>query len=105
MVVRIKATLADGRSFEGPIQGSGGKLGSGALHAGYVHAVNEAMKRLAGATRLAARGRSTGIFEPESGCVAIYPEFSAESDGERVIVPLKDTVFEALYDQSDEDDD
>lgn len=94
--LRFRATLADGRVLEGPVQGYGGKLGTGALHAGFSAARREALRRLAFAKRMLARGRALPMYEPEPGCVAIYPDYSAESDGEPVVVPVKGTAWHVV---------
>lgn len=94
--IRFRATLADGTVVEGPIQGNGGRLGSGALHAGREAARREAAKSLALAQRNARRNRPVAIYEPQSKHVAMYPAETPEDQGEPVAVPLLDTVFEVL---------
>jgi len=70
-MIRIKATLATGEVYVGPIQGNG--VGSGALHVSDEAGERDALQALARIQRLHLRGKTTGIFEPEPGCLAIYP--------------------------------
>lgn len=42
------------------------------------------------------RGRDSGLYEPEPHCVAMYPDYSAESDGDSVIVPLLGTSWSVV---------
>lgn len=94
--VQIRVTLATGEVYQGPIQGNGGKLGSGALHAGHELAEQETRRRLEAAQRLAADGRDTGLFEPTPGHLAIYPGCNEATDGEHIAVPIAGSTFEVL---------
>jgi hypothetical protein len=98
MVIKFKVTLADGRQFVGPIQGNGGKIGSGSLFLGSAQARRIAQNQMDAICRLSARGFRTShyCFQPRSGHVAVYPGYSTESDGKRAAVPIKGTTFEAL---------
>lgn len=93
VVVRIRAQTADGRVVIGPVRGRGGMVGTGSLHAGYQVAAAAAATTIARSVRLATKQRDTGLYEPEPGHVAMYPDFCAESDGEPVIVPLLGTSW------------
>jgi hypothetical protein len=93
MVIKLRARLADGREIVGPIMGNGGMLGSGTLCAGRERASQAALKDLALCRRLVEDGRPLHIFEPSSGHVASYPDFSATENGERVEVPIEGTSF------------
>jgi hypothetical protein len=93
-VIRIRATLADGTVYVGPIQGSGGRIGSGALHAGREAAARDAERTLGRVQRRAARGKDTGVYEPEPGHLAIFPEETAEGPGRQVVIPIHGTRFE-----------
>lgn len=93
MTIRIKATLADGTVYVGPIQGSGGRVGSGALHAGYEAAARDAIRTLGRAQRRAAKGKDTGLYEPKPGHLAIYPNETAASAGPEVVIPIVGTTF------------
>lgn len=79
--VRFEAMVSDGSTVVGTIQGWGGRL------------ERDAMRRLAIAQRRAAEGRPTLLFEPEPGCVAMYPHETAQSQGESVVVPVVGTTF------------
>lgn len=91
--VRIKATLADGRVFVGPIQGRGGRIGDATLHLGFEAAAQAAMEALRGIKRRCTTGRPLGVYEPKPGHLAIYPHESAESAGEPELVPVRGTEF------------
>ncbi len=93
MAVRIKATLATGETITGPIMGNGGMVGSGALCHGAKSAGRQALRSLRVAQSRAADGLHLPIFEPSPGHVAIYPDFSAATDGERIEIPLAGTTF------------
>jgi hypothetical protein len=93
-VIRFKATLPNGRSIVGPIQGAGGRLGNNLLHSGQAQAAISAMSGLLRAKKRALEGRPTGLHEPLRGHVAMYPDECAEYAGEPVLVPLLGTAFE-----------
>lgn len=94
--VRFKAILAGGTIVTGPIMGRGGMLGAGI--GGEAAAKHVALDRVRSACDRAISGRkcSPDIHEPEPGCVAMYPDYSADGDGEPVIVPLIGTRFGIL---------
>lgn len=98
MVVKFKVTLKDGRELVGPIQGNGGKIGSGSLFLGVSEARRIAQNQMNALCRLAARGFRTShyCFQPRAGYVAVYPDYSNEGDGEPVAVPIRGTKFDAL---------
>jgi hypothetical protein len=91
--VRFRARLHDGTIVDGPIQGSGGEIGNASLHLGQTHANKLALERLLAAQRLYRDRGQCFIYEPEPGHVAMFPQWSLESRGEAVLVPLVGTVF------------
>ena len=93
IAVRIKAELATGLTIVGPIMGNGGMVGSGALCHGAESASRQAMRSLRAAQDRAADGLHLPIFEPKPGHVAIYPDYSAATDGDRIEIPLVGTTF------------
>lgn len=70
----FRFVLEDGRELVGPVLGAGGFVTEQA--------------RLERAARLAAKGRPTGLHEPRPGHVAVFPEYSADGNGEPVAVAL-----------------
>jgi hypothetical protein len=82
--LRVKFFFRDGRhALVGPVQGSGGFI--------------QTILRLQGAARLAKEGRPHGLYEPEPGAVACFPDYCAESRGEAVLVRLSEVgYFDAL---------
>ena len=93
--VIVSAMLSDGRVLHGPIQGNGGYLGTGALWISGAVAMDAAARDL----RIAAHRVSGGLpirhmFEPEPGCVAMYPDDCPEGRGEVVVIPVAGTRFE-----------
>lgn len=94
-LVVFRATLADGRVVVGPIRGRGGNIGASYSHLPREEREVEALRRVEALQRVHARWprRALPVFEPERGCVAMYPAFSCESDGEGVVVPLTGTRF------------
>ena len=92
-VVKIRAELANGEVYVGPIMGNGGMIGSGALHAGYKLAGKQASRMIRLCQDCVVDGRDLPVFEPRPGHVAIYPDFCAETDGERVYIPIDGTTF------------
>lgn len=95
-MIRFKATLADGRMFEGPIQGCGGRIGSAALHLGHKVAATYALEQIETVQRRCAQGRPLRVHEPHPGYVAMYPHETAQAAGEPVLIPLIGTRFEVL---------
>lgn len=94
MSIFIRALLADGHVFEGPIQGNGGKLGDGTAYLGAERATGAAIDQIRQVQRLHANGRPTGVYEPQPGHVALYPDWNGWGDGPPVAVPLSGTTFE-----------
>lgn len=92
----FKAKMSNGTVVIGPVQGNGGKLGNADLYRGYDLASEAALLKLGAAIRCAMRGRDSGLYEPEPHCVAMYPDYSAESDGDSVIVPLLGTSWSVV---------
>lgn len=92
--IRFKAITCSGLELVGPIRGVGGMLGSAALHLTNRKSAEQiAFDRLDCAQRRAERSCHSGFYEPRPGCVAIYPDFSAQGDGKPVAVPLLGTEF------------
>lgn len=73
-LARFKIVTARGRTYVGTVQGTGGRLGARGLD------------RLQRATTQGTR--STNIYEPTLGCVAVYPEETAAGPGPMVPVPI-----------------
>jgi hypothetical protein len=95
-VVVFRAKLADGRVIVGPIQGRGGKLGNSSLYQGIEKArivAERALLNMQSWWEYSGK-ESPGYFYPDPGCVAIYPDYSSESDGQYVVIPLLGTRFE-----------
>ena len=92
--VRFRITAADGTVTVGPVHGSGGLICAGTSHLTFGEREQHALRRLKRQAELAEEGRELGIYEPEPGCCAMKPEFSAESDGPVVPVPLKGATIE-----------
>jgi hypothetical protein len=97
-VVRFRVKLADGRVLVGPIQGRGGEIGNSTAHLSPRKRADIAQARIDALQRRAERGAAIGsvAFEPEPGCVALYPDWSLESRGEHIAVPLVGSTFRAL---------
>lgn len=93
IAVKIRAELADGKVHVGPIMGNGGMIGSSTLHVGRELAERQALYVLRLCQDRVADGRGLPVFEPKPGHVAIYPHFSASTDGERIYIPLAGTTF------------
>lgn len=80
----------------GPIQGNGGKLGDGCSHLPIERRRASVRKALAIAKMQVLQCRETNLFEPSPGFLAVYPDYSAEGDGQYVEVPILGTDFEVL---------
>lgn len=79
---------------QGPIRGAGGMLGFAAAHRPAPERDKDALETLLAVQRVYERkGHQSRLYEPQPGHVAVYPDFSAISDGEPVAVPLKGTRF------------
>jgi hypothetical protein len=79
--LRIRFTFLDGSgSVTGPVQGAGGIIDS--------------VERLDAAARLSAAGREHGLYEPEPGSVACYPDYSAKGNGEEYVILLSEVRWE-----------
>lgn len=76
---RYTIRLATGALVTGPVQGSGGVIGSGEHN----------LARLQTQTRRANAGEPLGIYEPRPGHVVMYPHYSAHDTGEPVEVDLR----------------
>jgi hypothetical protein len=71
-----------GKSVTGVVQGAGGSIST--------------LARLTGAINRATRGHDSGIYEPKPGHAAVYPKYSARSDGKMVAVDMRGAIaFEA----------
>lgn len=70
--------LIDGAEIIGCVQGCGGLVTS--------------LARLESAKRIAAQGRAHGLYEPAAGCVSVFTEYSAASNGPATIVPVSSLV-------------
>lgn len=92
--VRFRITTAKGLVITGPVHGNGGLLGASCSHLPFGEREQHALKRLKRQQEFAEEGRELAIYEPEPGCCAMKPEFSAESDGPVVPVPLKGAKIE-----------
>jgi len=94
MVIRFKAELRDGSVVVGPIRGNAGMVGDGIVRVlGESEARWLATLRIDIAKNRVKESRPTGLYEPEPGCVAIYPDYSATGDGDPVVIPLIGTKF------------
>lgn len=82
MTARFEFTLPTGASIVGPVRGAGGFISS--------------EKRLLAAERCARAGHPTGLYEPKRGHVAVYPDYSAKSDGDPEIVSLTTSIWRRL---------
>lgn len=71
---RFRFVDANGVEVIGAVQGSGGIISS--------------LARLQTAQRQATRGRATGLYEPERGCVAVHPDYNVWSNGPERVVSL-----------------
>jgi hypothetical protein len=82
----------------GPIRGNDGMLGDGCRHLEEIDLCRGLVRRtLALAKMMALRSEEQpSIFEPSPGHLAVYPNWSHDSDGEFVEVPILGTDFEVL---------
>ncbi len=75
---RFAIQLADGRAVVGPVQGCGGVVerrgGFGRIRVAIVNAEE---------------GLPTGLYEPRPGYARVYPDYSAQGQGEPVDVDLR----------------
>jgi hypothetical protein len=81
---RVAITDAFGRCITGVVMGCGGVIA--------LAAVERAIRR-------ATDFKPTGIYEPFQGHCAVYPDYSAQSDGPRVVVDLIGARAEAACDR------
>lgn len=91
--MRIRAELKSGKVYVGPIAGNGGMIGSGAAHVSHKLASKYVLNLLRLSRERAELGTRLPIFEPKPGHVAIYPDYCAETDGERVEIPFDGTIL------------
>jgi len=81
--LRVRFTFLDGSgSVTGPVSGAGGFLST--------------IAQLDVAARLLANGRTHGLYAPEPGCVACFPDYSAAGNGAPYVVRLTDVRWEAV---------
>lgn len=97
MVVRFRCVLKDGSEVVGPIMGNGGMLGDICAH------LSESMQQAVAkdvlkfvVRRLRTADKQHRIYEPAPNYCAVYPNYSAESDGDPVAVNLLATKFEVV---------
>ncbi len=74
---RFLLKLADGRYVAGPIQGSGGVL------------TRQCLPWLLESIDRAQQGEPLGMYEPQPGHVCMFPDYSAEGQGVRLIADLR----------------
>lgn len=74
MATRFEFTLDDVSRVVGPVRGAGGMI--------------RTLARLDVAAELARKRRPHGLYEPQPGAVAVYPDYCAQGDGEPYIVLL-----------------
>lgn len=77
---RYRFELPNGRVIVGAVQGNGGVLRQG----------TNGLARLLLAKQRVQQGREIALYEPEPGCVLVFPDYSAEGNGREELVPLKD---------------
>lgn len=78
--LRFRFDLGGGQVVEGVVRGAGDM----------VHHAD----RMRQQCRRARNGRRLGVYEPTPGCVAVYPEYTAASDGPVTIVPAASFIGE-----------
>ena len=66
--------VGEGLDVVGPVQGNGGLVPS--------------LARLEQQQRWAAEGLPLGVYEPEPGCVCVFPDYNGSHNGRRVNVPI-----------------
>jgi len=111
-VIIFKATLKNGSSYIGPIQGNGGYLGAGSAYAGPDVEAQMAKEEIASVVKAIEEGLPLpDIYYPIPGHVSMSVEALAKKtksspDEERVSVPVKGTHFEiiAAFSQRKEDE-
>jgi len=92
--IKFKAVLPDDTELIGPIRGNAGMVGDGIVRVlGESEARWLATLRIDIAKDRVKDSRPTELYEPEPGCVAIYPDYSEEGDGDPVVIPLIGTKF------------
>lgn len=84
--------LPGGVKVLGPVQGAGGKIGSGWSHLGSARSSALARERMEGIFASAARGDPIDAHEPRPGCVAVFPEHGPRGDGPATIVVLAEVL-------------
>jgi hypothetical protein len=95
-MIRVTATLQNGRTVTGPIHGNGGLIGSALSHIVPLPpdlASDYIRDRLSACWHCLERGQRLPVYEPKPGCVAMYPNWSPASDGQAVAVPVRGTEF------------
>lgn len=76
LAIRFSFRLPDGRIVSGPVQGAGGFIRS----LEYLRAQQQNLRD----------GYPLPIYEPQPGCVAVYPQFSVMDNGPVEIVDLRE---------------
>jgi len=72
---RFRIVTKSGKVVTGVVQGAGGSIST--------------LARLKGAIHRATRGHDSGIYEPRPGHAAVYPNYSAQSNGRMVVVDMR----------------
>lgn len=76
---RFRFLLKNGSMVDGPVQGSGGFVTSARV----LESMHGRAKRGEPLER---------VYEPEKGCIAVFPGYSSSGNGARHLVRLKDVV-------------
>jgi hypothetical protein len=98
--VWFKITTAQGVEHVGVVQGSGGKIGYSMSHLGEKVRGDEGLKRMRRYIEMVAEKRELHIYAPAPGCVALYPDYCNETDGEPVTVSLRGARVELASSRS-----
>ena len=106
--INIKATLADGTTFIGPIQGNGGRIGGWySADTSRSDAERTASARMARVQSLVLRGRDHGVYDPtnkpydpnhKGTHVAIYVGERFNHTGKETPIPVAGTTFQIARD-------
>jgi hypothetical protein len=81
MTDRYAVRLADGTIVRGPVHGCGGTIRG-----------EDGLRRLRLSIRRAKDGDAIPLYEPKAGHVRMYPNYSADGDGEPVDVDLRTAI-------------
>jgi len=92
----FRVTTRDGSVVDGPVQGNGGLIGANTHHLPLSRRVSLAIAEMRKIVGAGTEGIRLPVFEPKTGCIAMYPAFGINGRGSRVAVPISGATIDLV---------